>query len=60
MLPLICAARSRIEIQPHGARAHGILKANFYKRELQPTIKKVNPEDKTEISEIDAPRYPRN
>jgi hypothetical protein len=53
-LPLICA-RSRIEVQRHGTRAHAILEAKFYKRELQPTIKKVKPEDKTEISGIDAP-----
>ena len=37
------------------ARAHAILEAKFYKRELQPTIRKVKAEDKTEISEIDAP-----
>jgi len=35
-------------------RAHAILEAKFYKRELQPTIKKVKAEDKTEISGIDA------
>jgi len=56
MLPLICAARSRIEVQRDGTRAHAILEAKFYKRELQPTIRKVKAENKTEISEIDAPQ----
>jgi len=44
---VICAARSRIEIQRDGTRAYAILDVRFYEDELTPTTESKESQPKT-------------